>query len=79
MDTPFPRDWIVSSVEGTKDRWYPYRVTGENLNHPPESPGRHFTWRIPSITWRYDCANARIDALALENMVAGASRVTLPC
>jgi len=41
--------WVVDHVYETGDAFYPYHVEGENLNYPTDSPGRRFSWTVPSL------------------------------
>jgi len=44
------KPWRVTKlVDRGKTEHYRFRVEGENLNHPPGSPGRRFSWAVPDV------------------------------
>lgn len=59
-DAPIPaQDWLVSKLEDRgPGEYYRYKVEGVNLNHPPCSMDRRFSWRVPSLCERFDLSAA---------------------
>ena len=54
------KDWKITSVEEFPGDYYRFRVSGENLNYPPEHRERRFSWRVPNIDdARYDWSAVR--------------------
>ena len=54
------KDWRVTAVrDNGAGAYYRWSVEGENLNFPPASADRRFSWRVPSVDDpRFDLSDA---------------------